>query len=209
MLSQGVVDLRAWAATHGGVRGGARAAGVPLATFGRYLGGVSVPVGEERLRQLEERTGIRPEAWTVMARPDGAPVAEGRPVEVSASVTVVPAAPAASRSSGSAVPAALAAVPLSGGTVSLPELQARLRAIPGELAALRANVATGATSTTTAETVRRLLTDEAKALTGAIAGSGLATNDDVDQLRALVLGVVQGCEGCKGRVVAALRELER
>lgn len=196
MVSQGVQDLRAWAKAHGGIRGGARAAGVPLATFGRYLSGESVPAGEERLAQLEQRTGIRRELWTIAARPEGAPVEPPPPV------------PSVS-SGGSAVPPTSPADPAPSGTPSLAEMQTRLRAIPGELAELRASVNKGTTTTTSAETLRRLLTDEAKALSGAIASSGLATNEEVEQLRALLLGVVQGCEGCRKRLVGALRELER
>ena len=88
------------------------------------------------------------------------------------------------------------------------DLQDRLRRIPGELQELRQGVASGRTAVTTAEALRRLLEGEAKATAAAIGSSGTATVEEVEQLRALVLDVTKGCEGCRGRVMLALRGLD-
>lgn len=89
------------------------------------------------------------------------------------------------------------------------ELQARLRQIPGELAKLREGVRSGEVAITAAESLRRLLEGEARALSGAITAGGTATVEEVEQLRALLRDVTSGCEACRARVTAALREMSR
>lgn len=188
-MTKGSSQLLRWIEAEGGLRAASRRLGLPHTTVGRYAKGERVP-DEERGALLESIAGIPRRAWVVVA-------------------PAAPAAPPTRRATAPTTTAPDAAEPSAGPLESrtLAELQARLRQIPGELAELRASVGKGTTTTTAAETLRRLLADEAKALAGAIASSGLATNEEVEQLRALMLGVVQGCEGCKTRVLAALRAL--
>jgi hypothetical protein len=87
---------------------------------------------------------------------------------------------------------------------SLEELKRRARAIPGEIRRLRTRVEAGQVTVSSAETVRRLLTDERAACVAAIESDGTATVAEVEQLRALVLDVTRGCEACRNRVLSAL-----
>ncbi|WP_437301196.1 hypothetical protein [Sorangium sp. So ce426] len=88
---------------------------------------------------------------------------------------------------------------------SLEDLKRRARAIPGEIRRLRGRVERGEVAVSAAETIRRLLTDERAAAIAAVEADGLATVSEVEKMQALVLDVVRGCEGCRARVVAALR----
>jgi hypothetical protein len=88
---------------------------------------------------------------------------------------------------------------------TLPELQSRARQIPGEMQQLRGRIAAGAVAMSQGEILARMLEREARALASAITAAGTATVEEVEQLRALVLDVTRGCEGCRARVAAALR----
>jgi hypothetical protein len=104
-------------------------------------------------------------------------------------------------------PATSAKKPIA--SMSVADLQARLRAIPGELKALGEEVRSGEMAVTAAETFRRLLEGEAKALGAAVSAGGVATVEEVEQLRGILLDVTKGCDACRGRVTSALRELDR
>ncbi|WP_438020699.1 hypothetical protein WMF18_17195 [Sorangium sp. So ce315] len=184
---------------------------------------------------LEERTGVEASAWEVIeaqaapSRRSPSPRAaagpgRGRPRVEPPVRALPPSPPARPRRAPSPPPArgaARAAAPPPATTspalepddaddedrppATLPELQARARQIPGELQRLRRRIASGAVAVNAGEVMARMLEREARALASAITAAGTATVEEVEQLRALVLDVTRGCEGCRARVTSALR----
>ncbi|WP_437894262.1 hypothetical protein [Sorangium sp. So ce124] len=217
MRSQGSVQLEAWAAERGGIRAAARALGVAPATLSRWIGGKQVPRGDGDLGPawIEARTGVVAVGWDLLAAQPSPPVKarKGRaaplPPTPPKREARARAAPVAPPSPPSGAPTATASPPEPPeppeAPASLEDLKRRARAIPGEIRRLRGRVERGEVAVSAAETLRRLLTDERAAAIAAVESDGLATVAEVEQLQATLQDVVRGCEGCRARLVAALR----
>lgn len=201
--SRGASSFAAWCSAKGGIRAAARDLGKAPETVRRWAAGERVP-GDVDRRALEKATGTPSPSWDVLEAKSRAATkgtAKPKPAEAPRRERREPA-PA-----DSAAPDLPVLVLPVGPPPSVAEMQARSREIPRELAAIRSGVLEGSVAVTAAETLRRLLTDEAKALGTAITAQGTATVEEVEQLRALVRDVTAGCEGCRARVTAALREM--
>lgn len=209
MKSRGSVVFGEWVEAQGGVRAAGRELGKPAETLRRWAAGERVPSDDDRT-WLEQRTGTPRGAWDVADLPvvaaKRAPKKAPEPAPPAPSPSVRPARAAVAPQ---APPPYLSLPPSEVPPATVSELQARLRQIPGELAELRAGVRSGDVAITAAETLRRLLEGEARSLAGAITASGTATVEEVEGLRALVLDATKGCEACRARMVAALREMGR
>ncbi|WP_207217481.1 MULTISPECIES: hypothetical protein [Sorangium] len=202
------MQLEAWVQAQGGLRAAARRLGVGHGTVRRWVVGEHLP--DDRAG-LEQSTGVPAAAWDQaeqpparQAAPRPAPAATrpSPPAALPRRAAKAPAAPVAPPSP----PAPSAEVePPPPAPATLPELQARARQIPGEMQQLRGRIASGAVAMSQGEILARMLEREARALASAITAAGTATVEEVEQLRALVLDVTRGCDGCRARVTSALR----
>lgn len=208
------MQLEAWVQAQGGLRAAARRLGLGHGTLRRWVVGDHPP--EDRAG-LEGKTGVPAASWDQVA-PSAAPPAR-RAALASASPRRPPSPPTPSKRAAKA-PAAPVAPPSTRPEAdtgeaeppppppppaTMQELQARARQIPGELQQLRTRIASGAVAVAVGEVMARMLEREARALSAAVTAAGTATVEEVEQLRALVLDITSGCEGCRARVTAALR----
>ncbi|MDC0680372.1 hypothetical protein [Sorangium atrum] len=216
MRTRAAVDLEAWAEARGGVRAAAREIGIASPTLSRWISGQRTPADDGELSKawIETQTGVKAAGWNVLV--DQAAPPSPPPVKASTGRRAPSPSPRPRRppSQPSRAPAATASPPELPPAepeppeppASLEELKRRARAIPGEIRRLRGRVERGDVAVSACETIRRLLTDERAAAIAAIEADGTATVAEVEQLRALVLDVTRGCEGCRARVAAALKE---
>ncbi|WP_434042254.1 MULTISPECIES: hypothetical protein [Sorangium] len=207
MRSSGSVQLEAWVASQGGLRAAARLLGVGHGTVRRWVTGEHLP--DDRTA-LEGVTGVPAGSWDQAAVPAGQKPPR-RPAEAARTPEPVQPKPRPARSTREAAKAEQEAPevdqPEPPPPASLQELQARARQIPGEMQQLRGRIAAGAVAFSPGEVLARMLEREARACASAITAAGTATVEEVEQLRALVLNVTQGCEGCRARVTEALRNM--
>jgi hypothetical protein len=216
MRTRAAAELQAWTEAQGGLRAAARALGIPSPTLSRWISGQRTPSEDGELSKawIETQTGVGAAGWDVLvgqAAPPSPP-----PVKASKGRGAPSASPAPRRppSPPSRAPAATPSPPElppvepepHESPASLDDLKRRARAIPGEIRRLRGRVERGEVAVSAAETLRRLLTDERAAAIAAIESDGTATVAEVEQLRAVVSDVVRGCEACRARVAAALKE---
>lgn len=214
MRSSGSVQLEAWVQAQGGLRAAARRLGVGHGTVRRWVVGEHLP--DDRAA-LEEQTGVPAASWDQAVAP---PAPSPRPAPRRAAPAPVappaPSPPPPPRGRAAKAPAAPVvppsppepvqeAEPPPPAPATLQELQARVRQIPGEMQQLRGRIASGSVAMSQGEILARMLEREARALASAITAAGTATVEEVEQLRALVLDVTRGCDGCRARVTAALR----
>lgn len=214
MRTRAAGELEAWTEKQGGLRAAARALGIASPTLSRWISGHRTPAeaGELSRAWIEERTGVEAAGWDLLAAQPSPPVrarkrrAAPSPPTPPKRAARAPAAPVAPPSPPSGAPAATSSPPEPPEPpASLEDLKRRARAIPGEIRRLRVRVERGEVAVSAAETIRRLLTDERAAAIAAVEVDGTATVAEVEQLRALVVDVTRGCEGCRARVAAALR----
>lgn len=213
MRSAGSVQLEAWVEAQGGLRAAARALGRGHGAVRRWVTGEHPPADREA---LEQRTGVPAASWDLIAPSSSSPRPAARRAAPAPVAPPRASAPPTPRRRAAKAPAAplpppsppepdQEAPPPLPPPATLPELQARARQIPAELQQLRTRIAAGAVAVNVGEVMARMLEREQRALSAAITAAGTATVEEVEQLRALVLDVTRGCEGCRARVAAALR----
>lgn len=220
MRTRAAAELRAWCDAQGGIRAAARVLGVASPTLSRWLTGQRTPAEDGELSRawIEAQTGVKAIGWDLLAAgPSPSPVEDSedsadpsppaRPRRPPSPPAVASTAPRSGKatSSPAAPPPAEPEPPLP--PASLEDLKRRARAIPGELRRLREGVIAGRVPVSTAETIRRLLTDERAAAIAAVEADGLATVAEVEKVQALVLDVTQSCEACRARVLSALNRM--
>jgi hypothetical protein len=204
------VQLEVWVQAQGGLRAAARRLGVGHGTVRRWVVGEHLP--DDRAA-LEQQTGVPASSWDQAAPAPRPAPRRTAPAPVARHSPSPPPAPRGRAAKPPSVPVALPpqaapvqeAEPPPPAPATLPELQSRARQIPGEMQQLRGRIAAGAVAMSQGEILARMLEREARALASAITAAGTATVEEVEQLRALVLDVTRGCEGCRARVAAALR----
>ncbi|XXY23379.1 hypothetical protein WME88_27585 [Sorangium sp. So ce216] len=196
-------------ASQGGLRAAARRLGVGHGTVRRWVTGEHLP--DDRAA-LEGVTGVPAGSWDQAAvqaaqkppRRPTEPVRPPEPARPEPRLAKPPRAPAKAEQEAAAVGEPEQPPPPP---ATLQELQARARQIPAEMQQLRGRIGSGAVAFSAGEVLARLLEREARACASAITAAGTATVEEVEQLRALVLNVTQGCEGCRARVTEALRNM--
>jgi hypothetical protein len=210
------IELTSWMETQGGLRAGARALGIHHNILSRWVKGEQIPKSDGATSRdwIAERTGVDAEGWDILVQTAAPPPRQDEPKLDN--VRRLPANGASKRPSVARAIGSLSEEPKAPeqptretpAPASLASLQERLRQIPAELAALRESLIDGEIKVPQAECLRRLLEGEAKALTGAVTSSGIASVSEVEQLEALVISCTASCEACKARVADALRELK-
>jgi hypothetical protein len=220
MRTSGSVQLEAWVAAQGGLRAAGRALGIGHGTIRRWVVGDHPP--EDR-QMIAQRTGVPADSWDRLeatTRPVVEPPPPGAPLPPPpALVTAAPPPPAPASAPLPARAAPLPPPPAPATTpplvddepedeplpATLRELQDRARAIPEELKRLRRRVAAGAVAVNAGEIMARMIEREGRRIDAAVNAMGTASVQEVEDLRALLVDVTQGCEACRARVTAALR----